>query len=203
MNPLTEIGRRIFIKAIAAMPVMVWAGCKRPSAPVPPNTCTAIGAPGLSEHRKFFNTDQWATIEAAAARILPTDDEPGAKEAGVIHFIDAELSLPEHKDHQRLFLLGIRKMDQLALRKTQKTFVQAPFSVQDGILRKLQSGVLLSRKTDSKRFFSVLVAYTLEGFLCDPVYGGNRNEVGWKFIGFNMKPPRPRCPMYIQMKNNS
>jgi gluconate 2-dehydrogenase gamma chain len=32
-------------------------------------------------------------------------------------------------------------------------------------------------------FFQRLVTLTLEGFLSDPQYGGNRNQVGWRFIG--------------------
>ena len=27
-------------------------------------------------------------------------------------------------------------------------------------------------------------AHTVEGLLCDPAYGGNRDGVGWKLIGF-------------------
>src|ERR1700676_1308204 len=40
----------------------------------------------------FFNAHQRATIEAAMARIIPTDDQPGAREAGTIDFVDRYLS---------------------------------------------------------------------------------------------------------------
>ena len=40
----------------------------------------------------FFSALEWATIDAAAARIYPTDDEPGAREAQVVRFIDRYLS---------------------------------------------------------------------------------------------------------------
>lgn len=42
--------------------------------------------------RLFFDEHQWATIEAAMARIIPTDDTAGAREAGAIHFLDRYLS---------------------------------------------------------------------------------------------------------------
>ena len=32
-------------------------------------------------------------------------------------------------------------------------------------------------------FFQKLVELTIEGYLSDPVYGGNKNRVGWRFIG--------------------
>ena len=40
----------------------------------------------------FFNAHQRATIEAAMARIIPTDDQPGAREAETIEFLDRYLS---------------------------------------------------------------------------------------------------------------
>ena len=40
----------------------------------------------------FFNPHQRATIEAAMARIIPSDDMPGAQEAGAADFVDRYLS---------------------------------------------------------------------------------------------------------------
>ena len=40
----------------------------------------------------FFDAHQRATIEAAMARIIPTDDQPGAREAGAVDFVDRYLS---------------------------------------------------------------------------------------------------------------
>ena len=40
----------------------------------------------------FFDTHQRATVEAAMARIIPTDDQPGAREAGTVDFVDRYLS---------------------------------------------------------------------------------------------------------------
>ena len=34
-----------------------------------------------------------------------------------------------------------------------------------------------------ERFFLMLVRLTIAGFLCEPRYGGNRDEVGWQFLG--------------------
>ena len=45
-----------------------------------------------ADERLFFDTHQWETIEAATARIIPTDHDPGAREAGVTRFIDLFLS---------------------------------------------------------------------------------------------------------------
>ena len=41
---------------------------------------------------RFFDDHQRATVEAAMARIIPTDDTPGAREAGTIEFLDSYLA---------------------------------------------------------------------------------------------------------------
>jgi gluconate 2-dehydrogenase gamma chain len=46
----------------------------------------------MNSQRLFFDEHQWATIEAAMARIIPSDDTAGAREAGAIRFLDRYLS---------------------------------------------------------------------------------------------------------------
>src|SRR5918912_2192914 len=48
--------------------------------------------PGGSEAGRFFDPHQRETVEAAMARMIPTDDQPGAREAGTIDFLDRYLS---------------------------------------------------------------------------------------------------------------
>jgi gluconate 2-dehydrogenase gamma chain len=48
----------------------------------------AVDAP----ERLFFDEHQWQTIEDATARIIPTDHQPGAREAAVVRYIDRYLS---------------------------------------------------------------------------------------------------------------
>jgi gluconate 2-dehydrogenase gamma chain len=44
------------------------------------------------EERLFFDEHQWKTVEEATARIMPTDHDPGAREAQVVRYIDRYLS---------------------------------------------------------------------------------------------------------------
>jgi gluconate 2-dehydrogenase gamma chain len=48
--------------------------------------------PTDNQVRLFFSEHEWASIEAATARIYPTDHEPGAREANVVRFIDRYIS---------------------------------------------------------------------------------------------------------------
>ena len=45
----------------------------------------------------------------------------------------------------------------------------------------------LLRTIERTDFFQLLRTHTLYGFLGDPSYGGNRNGVGWKVVGFDHK----------------
>jgi gluconate 2-dehydrogenase gamma chain len=46
----------------------------------------------IESEGRFFDDFQRETVAAAMARIIPTDHEPGAREAGVIDFLDRYLS---------------------------------------------------------------------------------------------------------------
>ena len=46
------------------------------------------------------------------------------------------------------------------------------------------NGARRTRESAPQAFFNLLLAHTIAGFFADPVYGGNRDMVGWKLIGF-------------------
>jgi gluconate 2-dehydrogenase gamma chain len=183
------IKRRAFVAGIAISPVAL-AGCRRRTPPA--DSCA-------EEHRprtrgRVLSPEEWDALEAITARIMPTDGEPGAREAHAVNYIDAQLALGAFSAFRRLFAAGLRQVNLLAQRTAGKPFAQLSAGQQDAVLRRVERGVPLGRKRDSRQFFRLLLTFTLEGFLCDPVYGGNRDRVGWRFIGFEPRAPRPRCP---------
>jgi gluconate 2-dehydrogenase gamma chain len=174
----------------------------------------------------FFNAQQRATIEAAMARIIPTDDQPGAREAGTIDFLDRYLSgldfiyaKPDGSGFERLegkradawkqriesirakYVDGIKELDRKSQSRFGAEFVQLTLEQQDRILTGMEHPAL---ETEAAReeakavepalqqtnaeidldFFPLLALHTRQGFYSDPIYGGNKNRVGWKLIGF-------------------
>jgi gluconate 2-dehydrogenase gamma chain len=142
---------------------------------------------------RFFDETEALIVAAAASRIFPNDDSgPGAREAGVVIYIDRQLAGPYGRD---------------AHRYTEPPFEDGPpeFGYQgsanpreiyrDG-LQKLRSFDHLSpseqdaglKEIESSMFFSLLRQHTIEGMFCDPLHGGNLDMVGWRLIGF----PGPR-----------
>ena len=51
-------------------------------------------------------------------------------------------------------------------------------------LKEMQEGKAKFENFSSRAFFARLLAMTMEGFFGDPIYGGNRNKVSWKMLGF-------------------
>jgi gluconate 2-dehydrogenase gamma chain len=55
---------------------------------------------------------------------------------------------------------------------------------QDAYLKSLESGAHDLDGVPSAEFFDMLLKMSIEGFFSDPVYGGNRDMVAWRMIGF-------------------
>jgi gluconate 2-dehydrogenase gamma chain len=110
----------------------------------------------------FFDQHQWETIEAATARIIPTDHHPGAREAQVVRFIDrmlagtefifpaadgvgflrmegkeAEVWAQRIDDRRRFYVDGIRQLDELAAAAGGSSFVELDEAAQDAVLEQL------------------------------------------------------------------
>ena len=125
-----------------------------------------VGAPvdPDASERLFFTDHEWETIEAASARIIPTDHDPGAREASVVRFIDHYLCGIEYifaagdgsgflqmseryadawrariAEMQHTYRQGIRQLDALSREQAAADFKDLSEEQQDRVL-KLLSG---------------------------------------------------------------
>ena len=62
-------------------------------------------------------------------------------------------------------------------------FAQARPEQQDELITIFKNS---PEKSGEARWYEMFVVLTLEGFLGDPSYGGNKGEVGWKLVGFSL-----------------
>jgi gluconate 2-dehydrogenase gamma chain len=138
---------------------------------------------------EFFSPEQGAEIDAIAARIIPTDGTPGAREAGVVYFIDRALTTFA-SDDQKTYKQGLPEL-QARVRElfpAVERFSAATPEQQDEVLRSLDDHTPVPARPFRARpaaqsFFETLRQHTIAGFLIDPDAGGNRDGVGWKVIG--------------------
>jgi gluconate 2-dehydrogenase gamma chain len=127
--------------------------------------------------------DTFAVLDAAAARIIPSDDGPGAREAKVGRFIEKQL-LGDLRDLRPAFDRLAMLLDFWSQRTLGKDFLEITPQQQDRVLDSLARGQIPVRGVPQEALFRGLHSLTLEGFLSDPVHGGNDGEIGWRSIGF-------------------
>ena len=138
---------------------------------------------------EFFTPEEALETESVAAQIIPTDDTPGAREAGVVHFIDRALTTFD-RDKQTIYTKGLKDLQT----KTRGLFPgtaelgTAEFS---GLQPAQQIQVL--QAMEKTEFFPLIRLHTILGFFANPEYGGNQHKAGWNLIGFedkfNFEPP--------------
>jgi gluconate 2-dehydrogenase gamma chain len=175
-----------------------WApGAASPPQPVDPNVW------------KFFTLEEVSAVEALVERLIPPDPQtPGGKEAGCAVFIDGQLAGPygaaeglymqgpfaQGTPQQGLQAQATPAQTYRAALKSLDTYVRAHFggksfaalasADQDAVISGLEHSTIVLEGAEGKRFFELLLQNTMEGFFADPLYGGNRDMVGWKMVGF-------------------
>jgi gluconate 2-dehydrogenase gamma chain len=132
---------------------------------------------------RFFTPVQAQTVDAICAQLIPADQDPGAKEAEVVNFIDLQLS-KRYKKHRPVYAQGLAAVDAGSRSKFAKPFVE--------LTTEQQIEVLNTVEENSKVFFDLIVAHARQGFYGDPRHGGNRNRASWKMVGLPFPPVRGR-----------
>lgn len=167
-----DVNRRSFVVsatgALAALAALDWSQVAR--------AAQHAHAAAADASTAFANLTaaQAASITAIAARIVPTDDAPGATEAGVVYFIDRGLGsfLAANRD---AFLKDLAEFEaQVAATHAGDAFAVLQSDAQDAFLKSVETSA----------FFNQIRLWTLFGLLASPAYGGNRDGVGWKLAGF-------------------
>jgi gluconate 2-dehydrogenase gamma chain len=132
----------------------------------------------------FLNPVEAATLDAMAARIVPgSAEDPGAREAQAVLFIDRSLA-GFLRDQQTPYRVGLRRLDAFTRERYGRRFPDLDESQQDEVLTELDRR---SRGEDGDglgKLFAVVREHVVQGLFCDPSHGGNRDAVGWRMIGF-------------------
>lgn len=125
---------------------------------------------------EYLDAGAARALSALAAEIIPSDDGPGATEAGAVYFIDRALATFD-ADKRDQYKQGLRQVEVLR----SKLF---PASASVEALTREQRQELI-RDFESSEFFEILRTHVVLGFLANPDYGGNRGKAGWKYIDFD------------------
>lgn len=157
----------------------------------------------------YFTPQEATTVEAFVDRLIPPDPQtPGGKDVGCAVFIDRQLAGPYGRNED-LYMMGPfqqgtkQQGPQSRLTAAQqyrkalaaldaacrdkyggKGFADLSDEQKDGAIAGLESGSFKLDGFDGQSFFTLILTDTRNGFLADPIYGGNKDLAAWKMIGF-------------------
>ncbi|WP_245256534.1 gluconate 2-dehydrogenase subunit 3 family protein [Bartonella tamiae] len=156
----------------------------------------------------FLNPEEVEILGAIAERLIPADElSISGKDAGCVEFIDRQLAghygtferrymqgpfhqgTPSQGDQSSLvprerYRIGLKALSEYCQSQYDQSFVELEPLVQDNVLSGLENGDITLEGIDAKIFFSIVLQNTMEGFFADPIYGGNKDMVSWKMLGF-------------------
>jgi gluconate 2-dehydrogenase subunit 3-like protein len=171
-----DLSRRSLLQAIAMMLGTVtlppgWANITL-AAHQAHASARLAGAVELS----FLSPTEAGDVEAVATHIIPTDDTPGAREAGVVYFIDRALAT---------FLSQLAGDYRAQLGDFQAVFRERHPGAASFSSLTFEQQLEYLKAVDQTPFFDTTRLLTLIGMFSLPAYGGNRDGLGWKLIGFD------------------
>ena len=205
-NDKTKLSRRsLLIAGAAAVPLL--------SIPLHRSRAAGLEDINLNHYKPvFFTPEEWTFVLAACDRLIPAEGRgPGALETNVPVFIDQQLqgglgddiymqgphpaeyapTLGFQSPHtpQRMYRIGISLAQQHCRDTHGKPFEQLAPGDKDALLTELQKNVVdfaaLGEPTlKPSQFFGQLLSDTKNGYLADPMYGGNKDMKAWVAIGF-------------------
>jgi gluconate 2-dehydrogenase gamma chain len=170
-----DYSRRRFLRAAGQSLGIAWVGLNWSDVAEAVDAAHAAAQSSASFKFDFLTPAEAADVEAIAAQIIPTDDTPGAREAGVVYFIDRALAT----FFSRLagpFRAQLHDF-QIACKADYPeatSFAALSSDRQIGFLKRVEH----------TPFFDAMHLLTLFGMFSTPSYGGNRDRAGWKLLGF-------------------
>jgi Gluconate 2-dehydrogenase subunit 3 len=186
---MTELNRRNFLMLAGTGLGTIWASANWPSLLSAATHAHAAAKAATPPKFEFFTPEEAVEVEAITARIIPTDDTPGAREAGVVYFIDRALATFS-TDDQKTYRQGLPELQARVSEMFPGTTRYSALAAdqQDEILHSFDDNTPGRRRPfrarpGAQNVFETLLQHTMAGFLIDPDYGANHDGVGWKLIG--------------------
>jgi gluconate 2-dehydrogenase gamma chain len=167
----------------------------------------APAAPAL-EPRLTLTATEADFFSAAYDTIIPADAlSPSGSDCGLVTYVDRQLAgawgngarmyrngpfvqgkaeygyqLP--LTPREFFAAGIQAANAWTTKTYGKTFDRLIPADRAAALTLMEQGKAEFVGFDGKQFFEALLQSAMEGFFADPMYGGNRNKVSWKMVGY-------------------
>ena len=106
-------------------------------------------------------------MQAICEFIIPADEDAGATQAGVVHYIDRQLT-GKFREHRRTYRDGIAAAQRMPLSE-------------------------IEHAAETRTFFGLVVTHAMQGFYGSPRHGGNRDFASWRMLRIPLSPVRGRA----------
>jgi gluconate 2-dehydrogenase gamma chain len=207
-----SIPRRDFLKGAGAAGAAAATVLTGPSESAQAQTATTAAAPATAapatEAHLTLTATEAAFLSAAYDTFIPADKlSPSGTECGLVTYIDRQLAgawgngarfyrggpflqgKPEHGYQlpltpREFFAAGIKATNAWTRKTYGKDFDRLAPADRDAALKAMEAGNAAFADFNAKPFFEVLYQSAMEGFFADPIYGGNRNKVSWRMVGY-------------------
>ena len=200
------LGRRDFLKGA----VVGGAAAATATPAILPDAAQAqqAGAPAATGYA-YFNLDEAAFVEALVDHMVPADElTPKGTDVGINIYIDRALAGGWGKGDRlymqgpwalgtpnqgyqapltpaELYRVSIQRSNAYCRKTFGKDFHACTAQQKETFLKDLADGkITFEGGLPGRVFFGVLYENVMEGLFADPVYGGNKDKIGWKMIGF-------------------
>lgn len=188
------------------------AGAVTASAATLPVSATAAAGAGAADAPAgyvWLRPDEQAFVEALVNHMCPADPlTPNGVDMGLHIFYDRSFagnwgqgdrlylqgpfrSGTANQGYQlgmtpaQLFRAGTEGLAVYCMATYQKPFDQLSADAREAVLKGLQSGkVALPNGVPAATYFAQLLQMFYEAMFADPIYGGNKNKLGWKLVGY-------------------
>ena len=189
---LFKSARRDFLCGIGGAAGTAWITAQWPAILAAAQHAHAAAKANPAPAFEVLTPEEAKEIEALSSAIIPSDELPGAREAGVVYFIDRALKTfaTDAKPAYEQGLADLNRKMAGEMFPGIDRFSAATPNQQEKLFAKLdeesQTGEATSRGWRcrvARQFAETIRFHTLAGFLVDPEGGGNRDYAGWKVIG--------------------
>ena len=142
---------------------------------------------GVAVVPEWAGKDPWLTLAAVQEQMFPAGNAmPGASDIQAIVYLRNTLENPAADGEDREFIFnGVGWLNDLTQEHRGKPFFELDEAQRETLLRQIE------QSSAGQNWLSLLLTYLLEALLADPVYGGNPEGIGWRWLEHQPGFPRP------------
>jgi gluconate 2-dehydrogenase gamma chain len=206
-----SIPRRDFLKGAGAASAAAASALTATTEPTQAQKSAPVqtaASPAPDDAYLTLTAPEAAFLSAAYDTLIPADRlSPSGTDCGLVTFMDRQLAgawgggarlyrsgpFVQGKPEQgyqlsltprEFFAAGIKAANGWTRKTYGKDFDRLAPADRDAALKAMEANKAEFAEFNSKQFFEALYQSAMEGFFADPIYGGNRNKVSWRMIGY-------------------